>query len=235
MLQFTSERLRGADFKILCNELLALEDLRIRVIKVESTNDLANFYKLEKLRKCNLIALNFPNDLISSALDRLSHKSLTELHLVICGFTVTASKVQLLGSNFPQLKKICLSAKSSLKILNSMIKYFPNLEELELYASGISDDYVFQEGITNDKLKTFKCNLRGNSRNSEELLKLFSCIKNLETISFHGFHFSEELVNKLIQALEDNWPNLKKFSCSCENCIYGIVYSPFIRAITFAR
>jgi len=223
MLKFVSSNLKGEEFQILCNELEALEDLDIENIEEESTDDLdfIDFCKLEKLKKCNL-ELRFTNRTSPSILDRLSHMSLSVLSLNVSGIKVN---MQQMGYNFPQLKRLALtSSKSSLNILNSIIQYFPKLESLFFYGFGTEDEYVFEEGITSNKLKNIELRFY-NTRHFGfgELAKLFCSVKNLECIRFSGAYFDENFVNKTIQALEHNCPNLKLFECynSCEDIIFS--------------
>lgn len=210
----------NGDLKLISIELKALQDLKA-VVDGTLSAEFDYFSKMKNLKKLDIgwysEYQNIEN--VSESLSFLHQNSLVELKLHCC-LPLTEAILVALGTSAPMLMNLHLHTNSPLNILNTVIRYFINLEVLEFENRFYDEDFdhfVYQD-LLNQKLKKMTIKTRNRFK---DFPKLVGCCKKLEEI--------DTSVVSDVQSLRDvleNQPSLKKLrllidSCS-SNCFHQI-------------
>lgn len=115
------------------------------------------------------------NETIDTSLSLVASQSLTNLKIRCNQNELTENTIKQLAINCPELKQFHLESVSTPKIVNTIVKHFVNLESLKFLMTGRQiNSYVFEEGLTNDKLKSL-CTDGSSKIKSLGFSKLIGC------------------------------------------------------------
>lgn len=190
---------RGDRLKIIGKELKSLENLEITEIFRSREKTVTELSELSKLKKLVKLKFSFGDSSYDEAMGLMYMKSNSLEHLdVDCeGMYLTRSIVEKLGVNLPKLTQLHISSQSPLNLLNSIIQHMPNLEVLGFKQNiGLSEPFFYQRNLTNDKIKVLNITVR--EEYFEELEKLFTSLKSLESVTIVGY--DDFSLKALIQA-----------------------------------
>ena len=223
------------DMAIISNELRSLEVLFAEA-PVEPISDYAQLSKLTKLSK---LKFNFEkkikNDEFNEALSFMKSGSLTELELQCCNmfnlFPTNSTLLQL-QINLPQLKKLTLDTLAPVNSINLIVQHL-QIEELFFQANLNRNQFVLQEGLTNEKLKkltvkipSYRCGF-SKRISLDSLPTLAGACKKLESFIILAYMKNTQKFNK---GLKEHGGHLSYVSYGeCNNPLKQLVRRYFSR------
>lgn len=130
-------------FNLTGNDLKSLENLKISVTVRESF-ELSKLRKLKNLDLCIHLSKEDSSEDVNSFVCLLENDSLEKLELESSDICLTELTMKQIGLNFPQLKKLMITSKSSINNINVILRHFNKLETLHWCSNNFKDYYKFQ-------------------------------------------------------------------------------------------
>lgn len=219
--------IKAGELKIVYNELVSLQELKIGHAENLSSFELADLFRFKNLAKLSIEFDEDAQEQINASLSFAKSETLTELYLECLSSSVfvTESTLAHLGKNMPDLRILSLKSNSTLNSLNAIVRHMQNLEILHFTKSFLApgEQFIFEEGPSNEKLQEL-CISGDFSDTIEELPKLIGCCKNLKMLSLT---LGQPKID-FFELLKKHGTNLSRFECICSIGDDGVAFREMI-------
>lgn len=180
--------LKMGHLEMICNQLGSLEVLKITRTYDMSPTECAQLSELNMLRKLVIEFDGFDNAILNECLSLMKNENLFDLRLSLRYIisSLPSTTIEQLGSHLPNLKRLSLDSRLTVRTLNLILKYLPDLEDIEFLSDDhftvkVYDSYKLSEKLSNDKLR--RLYIQSNVCDFADLPLLIGSCKKLESVT----------------------------------------------------
>lgn len=196
------------DLELICNELKSLKHLDISAVESQASE----FAQLVKLSKLEFLKLSFnkaENSALNQCLTFLENRNLQTLEIYSYHNEICVETIESLGLNCPKLKKLKITSRSQLNIMNSVINFLPSLTDLEMNGLTEKPESPFNFAVEKFHQNLKKLVLVGLKTENREFVRLINTLENLVEL-----RISKPISHDTFQDILLAHPRLKIFDMS---------------------